>query len=88
MRTHPDPVQEAQGPHQDNCADWAVVFPATEGSDDACGEWNEAPGSFEAAREIDIFHERNIRESAETLKDLPADEEGLVAGGNAAPFGS
>ena len=78
MWAHPDPVQEAQGPHQHNCAEGAVLFPATECGDHVCGERNEASGSFEAAREVDIFHERNIREGADSL-DLASDEEGLVA---------
>jgi len=52
------------------------------------GERDEAPNSFEAVCEVDIFHERNIRKPADPLEDLASDEDRLVACGDAAPPGT
>jgi hypothetical protein len=48
----------------------------------------EAPCAFEAAGELDVFHQRDLCEASDPLEDIPSDEEGLVACGNAAPAGT
>ena len=83
-----DPVQEAEGPHQQNCADGAVPFPSTEGGDDLITQWGKASCSFEATGELDVFHQRDFCKPSDPFEDIPSDEEGLVACGNAAPAGT
>ena len=83
-----DPVQEAEGPHQQNCADRAVPFPPTEGGDHLMTQRGEAPCAFEAAGELDVFHQRDLCKASDPLEDFSSDEEGLVTCGNAAPAGT
>ena len=51
-------------------------------------QWGEASCSFEATGELDVFHQRNLCKPSDPLEDIPSDEEGLVACGNAAPAGT
>ena len=41
--------------------------------------------SLEAAAELDVLHQRNVRIAAHRLEDLAANEDGLIARGDAAP---
>ena len=88
MRAHPDPVQEAKGPHQQNCAQRALLLPTTKGGHHGIRQGYDRPGSFQPLRELDIFHERDIGEASDALEDVAPHEDGLVAGGNAAEAGS
>src|SRR5271170_2540691 len=76
-------VGEAKAPHQQDGARYAVVLPAASGRDDRRRDTGRPAKTFEPVRDRDVFHQRQIGKAANGPKRLTADEDRLIAGGDA-----
>lgn len=88
VRADARPIQESQSPHQKDGPQGALLLPATERSCDRLMKCSYLSGTLQPPAEFDIFHQRDIRESAELFKDMTVNEQGVIARGNTAQSGT
>src|SRR5437763_10447630 len=74
-------IPETHRPHERDRAHHALAVPATgAGGNLAVGD-DEAAVTAQAADEIELLAQRQLAVAAETIEDVAAGEDGLVAGG-------
>jgi hypothetical protein len=76
-------IGKPQPPHQQNCAQHAVIVPAAARRHSRRGDAAGPRQTLELARQRDVFHQWQIGKAADRPKRRSRDENRLVAGGDA-----
>src|SRR5216683_3316683 len=75
--------REAKTPHHENRAQYAALFPASTGGRDARAKAERPADALQAARDLDVLHQRDVGEAADGRESVASHEDRLIAGRDA-----
>ena len=81
-RIYFEKIGQSQKPHEKDGANESLLLPATAGGQNGLMETEGSAKSFQNLTQSNIFHEVDLRKTADLLKEIPLYKDSLIASGD------